>query len=189
MTQRTLPGNYEAERSVIGAILVDPELAVEIFSVLKADDFLDRKHRAIYEACVELDSRSSLIDLVTINAELERSGRLEDAGGLEYLAALTEEIPTASSVKSHMEIVRDKALLRKLLAASNENMREVYESTDDAKTVLDRAETRVFRISESVTTSDFVALKDLVDKGIASFERLRDSQTYITGVPSGFADL
>ena len=189
MNDKTQPSSVEAERSVIGAVLVDSEIAVEVFSTLRPEDYLDRRHRLIFEACLELDARNSVIDLVTVNEELERRGSLQEAGGIEYLTDLAQEIPTTAGVKSHMDIVRDKSLLRKLLKVSNDNIREVYETSDDARALLDRAETRIFRISEGLTSTEFVPLKDLVDKGIATFERLRDAQTYITGTPSGFSEL
>lgn len=189
MKGKNQPSSIEAERSVLGAIIVDPELAVEILSVLTPEDYYDRRHRLIFEACVELDSRNSVIDLVTLDAELKKRGSLEEAGGIEYLADLAQEIPTSSGVHSHVEIIRDKSLLRQLLSVSNENIREVYETSESARAILDRAETRIFRISERLTSAEFVELKDLVDRSIATFERLRDAQTYVTGLASGFSEL
>ena len=189
MAEKQQPRSAEAESSVLGAIIVDPELAVEVFAALRAEDFTDRRHRMIYEACLQLDARNSAIDLVTLNAELDRIGNLEEAGGIDFLSSLAGEIPTASGVRSYVDIVRDKSLLRKLLAASNESIREVYESTDEARTIIDRAETRVFGISEGLTSSEFIPLKDLLERTIETFEKLRDSQDYVTGIPSGFSKL
>src|SRR5512136_2700223 len=120
-----LPKNAEAERSVLGGVLLDEEIAVEVFSRLSADDFSDERNALVFRACASLDSRNVGIDLVTVTEELQRLKWEDSAGGLEYLATLASDIPILGSVLQHAELVREKSLLRKLFSASQLSIGDV----------------------------------------------------------------
>ena len=138
------PSNVEAERSVLGSILLDQEIALEAFARLHYSDFYDRRHTLIYQACRELDSRNSAIDLVTVCEELDDRKWLGECGGEEYVAALTEDIPILSNVIEHIKIVRSKSMLRRLLKTCQDSIREVIQGGEDAAGLIDRTEKRIF---------------------------------------------
>lgn len=183
------PQSLEAERSVLGAMLLDQEIAVEILDTLCAEDFHDRKHRRIFQACRDLDSRNTVLDMVTVSGELERVRMLEEAGGLDYLAALTQDIPFFSSVQEHIRIIRAKSMLRKLLKVSRENITEVLEGTAEPAMILDQAERKILEISESRSRGEFQPLSQLVGAGIEAFEHLMRSKDHVTGLSTGFDQL
>jgi replicative DNA helicase len=179
----------EAERSVLGAVLLDPEMAGELFTRLSAEDFSEERHSLVWRACLLLDSRSTVIDLVTVTDELERQKWLERVGGMEYVASLTADIPILSNVLHYAEIVREKSMLRRLLAASSENVGDVVEGSLSARDIIDRAEKRIFEIGETLVSKDFVAISELVRHGITELENLGAAGSYVTGLSTGFEKL
>lgn len=183
------PRNVEAERSVLSGLLMDPEIAVELFTKLSADDFADERHALVWRACQQLDSRNSVIDLVTVCDELQRMKWLDQAGGVEYVSSITEDIPILSNVLQYAEIVREKSMLRRLLSASQMNMGDVVEGRLPARDIIDRAEKRIFEIGENLVSRDFVPLADLVSTGMADLEKLASAGTFVTGLSTGFESL
>jgi len=183
------PSNVEAERSVLGSILLDQEIALEAFARLNYSDFYDRRHSFIYQACRELDSRNSAIDLVTVCEELADRKWLGECGGEEYVAALTEDIPILSNVIEHIRIVRSKSMLRRLLKTCQDTIREVIQGGEDAAGLIDRTEKRIFEISAQRSEQDFVPLSELVGQSLADLEKLRGSVDGVTGVSTGIDEL
>ena len=182
----TPPSNVEAERSVLGSILLDQEIALEAFARLHWSDFYDRRHTMVYQACRELDARNSAIDLVTVCEELADRKWLGECGGEEYVAALTEDIPILSNVIEHIKIVRSKSMLRRLLKACQDTIREVVQGGEDAAGLIDRTEKRIFEISAERTEKDFVPLSELVGDSLAELEKLRGAVDSVTGISTGF---
>ncbi|MFO8183402.1 MAG: DnaB-like helicase C-terminal domain-containing protein, partial [Candidatus Aegiribacteria sp.] len=183
------PHSPDAEKSVLGAMLLDQELAVESLDALNTPDFFDRKHRMIFQACRELDSRNSVIDMVTVSEELSRKKELEEAGGIDYLASLTDDIPLLSNVLEYVRIIRNKAMLRQLLKVSRENINEVLEGTDDVQKILDTAASKIMAITESSNTGEFKPISQLVSRAIEELEKLRNTKGFVTGLPTGFTAL
>ncbi|MEN8209831.1 MAG: replicative DNA helicase, partial [Candidatus Fermentibacteria bacterium] len=179
----------DAEKSVLGAMLLDQELAVEALDALNSKDFLDRKHRMIFQACRDLDSKNSVTDMVTVGEELQRKKNLEEAGGIEYLASLTDDIPLLSNVLQYIKIIKDKAMLRQLIKVSRENINEVLEGTEDVEIVLDTAASKIMAITEARASGDFKPISQLVSSGIEELEKLRNTKGYVTGLPTGFKKL
>lgn len=189
MTEQTgkkPPYNPEAERSVLGCMLLDQDLAMEALENLRPLDFFDRKHRVIFQACKDLNSNNSELDYVIVSDELKRTQKLAESGGLEYLSTLTADIPLRSNVRKHFEIIKDKSLLRQLLTVSRENIEDVLEEAGDAKYILDNAEKKILAIGDDIMTGEFSPISELVDDGIKSLERLRDTEGYVTGLSTGF---
>jgi replicative DNA helicase len=180
------PSNLEAERSVLGSILLDQEIALEAFARLSATDFYDKRHSLIYQACRELDARNSAIDLVTVCEELADRKWLGECGGEEYVAELTEDIPILSNVIEHVRIVRSKSMLRGLLKACQDTIREVIEGGENAAGLIDRTEKRIFEISAKRAEKDFVPLSELVGESLAEMEKLRGAVDSVTGISTGF---
>lgn len=183
------PHSLDAERSVLGAMLLDQELALEALDSLNTPDFFDRKHRMIFQSCRELDTRNSVIDMVTVSEELHRKKQLEEAGGTEYLSSLTDDIPLLSNVVEYIRIIRDKAMLRQLLKVSRESMTDVIESSEEAGTILDRAAGKVMAITESRSSGEFRPISQLVSRAIEDLEKLRNTKGFVTGLPTGFTEL
>ena len=183
------PHSLDAEKSVLGAMLLDQELAVESLDALNTSDFFDRKHRMIFRACRQLDSRNSIIDMVTASEELSRMKDLEQAGGVEYLASLTDDIPLLSNVLEYIRIIKEKSMLRQLIKVSRESINEVLEGTDEVQTILDTAASKVMAITESRSYGEFKPISQLVSRGIEQLEELRNTKGFVTGLPTGFSSL
>jgi len=183
------PHSLDAEKSVLGAMLLDQELSVEALDGLNTNDFFDRKHRMIFQACRDLDSRNSVTDIVTVGEELSRKKNLEEAGGIEYLASLTDDIPLLSNVLQYIKIIKNKAMLRQLIKVSMENINEVLEGTADVENVLDTAASKIMAITESRASGEFKPISQLVSKGIEELENLRNTKGYVTGLSTGFTEL
>jgi replicative DNA helicase len=186
---RTLPHNLEAERSVLGAILIDNETYNLAAAVISAEAFFRDAHRRIYEKMVALAERSQPIDLVTLKEELERSGELEEVGGPAYVASLLDGVPRSTNVEYYAKIVKEKATLRNLIHASNRILSSAYEADQEADLILDEAEAAVFAVAEDRAKNGFVAMRDLVRESFPKIEKLFEHQSYITGVATHLPDL
>ena len=183
------PQSLDAEKSVLGAMLLDQELTVEALDALHTKDFFDRKHRMIFQACRDLDGKNSVTDMVTVGEELSRKKTLEEAGGIDYLASLTDDIPLLSNVIQYIKIIKDKAMLRQLIKVSRENINEVLEGTEDVEIVLDTAASKIMAITESRASGDFKPISQLVSRGIEELEKLRNAKGFVTGLSTGFKKL
>ncbi len=186
---RIPPQNLEAEVAVLGAILQDSEALLKAIDALRPDHFYKDAHRRIFDAALALFARNEPVDLITLTDELRRRGDLEAVGGGAALAALLEAVPTAANVAYHARIVRDKALLRHLIATATDLVGMGYEDAESVDDLLDLAETRIFAISEDKVSRAFIPVKDILKGTFEHIERLYERQAHITGVPTGFGDL
>jgi replicative DNA helicase len=187
--ERILPHNLEAERSVLGAVLLNNDAFNHATEVIDARDFFRDAHRQIFEAMIALSERSQPIDLVTLKDELTRRARLDDAGGPAYVAALVDGVPRAVNVAYYARIVKEKSTLRSLISASMRILDEAYEAEQDADDLLDRAEEQVFAIAENRIREGFLPLRAIVHQNFDVIEKLHTRGEIVTGVPSGFVDL
>ena len=183
---RPLPHSLEAERSVLGAILIQNEAFNTAAEVIDADDFFREAHRRIFDKMVALSERGLPIDFVTLREELTRSGDLEEAGGAAYISALTDGVPRATNVEHYARIVKEKAVLRSLIRSAGRIMAEAYEAEEEAATVLDRAEQSIFAIAEDQIRKGFVSMRDLAHASFEAIEQAHERKQLITGVPTGF---
>ena len=186
---RALPHNIEAEKAVLGAILVNNENYYRVLENLKPEDFYLNAHRVIYGKMVGLIEKSKAIDLVTIQDELDRSSQLEAAGGITYLASLLDGIPHLVNVDHYIEFIREKSLLRQMVNASNKIMAECFDQAEPAEEILDRAEQSLFNLSEKRIRSGFISVKDMELPATKLLEKLYTEREMITGVATGFRDL
>ena len=186
---RTLPHNLEAEKCVLGAILINNHAFNQAAEVIDAQDFFRDAHRRIFEKMVGLTDRSQPIDLVTLKDELVRSNELDDVGGPAYISALTDGVPRSANVEHYARIVKEKSTLRQLIQSANEVLGRAYDAELDADDLLDEAERSIFQIAEHRMRSGFVPLSQLVDSGYQILEQLQHSRNVVTGVPTGFVDL
>jgi replicative DNA helicase len=187
--ERTLPHNLEAERSVLGAILIHNDAINSAAQVIDSRDFFRDAHRRIWDKMVALSERSLPIDYVTLKEELGRTGELEEVGGPAYITALVDGVPRSTNVEQYARIVKEKAVLRSLIFSANRIITSAYDAEEDPDTLLDGAERAIFEIAEGRIRQGFVPLKDLVHGSFAAIEKLQQHKGMVTGVPTGFVDL
>ena len=156
---RTLPHNLEAERSVLGAILIDNEAFNIAAAMIDAKAFFRDAHRRIFERMLDLVERSQPIDLVTLKEELERGGDLEEVGGPAYIASLVDGVPRSTNVEYYAQIVKEKATLRNLIFSANKILANAYEADQEADLILDEAESAIFAVAEDRIKSGFVSMR------------------------------
>ena len=186
---RPLPHNLEAERSVLGAILIHNDAFNAAAEVLSPRDFFRDAHRRIFEKMVQLSERGNAIDLVTLKEELSRSGELDEVGGPAYIAALVDGLPHATNVEYYARIVREKSTLRNLIFSANKILATAYEGAEEPNQILDDAEQSIFAIAEDRVRAGFVSMRTLAHSSFEAIERAHERKQLVTGVPSGFADL
>jgi replicative DNA helicase len=187
--ERTLPHNIDAEKAVLGAILVNNENYYRVMESLKPGDFYLDSHRVIYRKMVDLIEKSKAIDLVTIQDELDRSSQLEAAGGIAYLASLLDGVPHLVNVDHYIEFIRERSLLRQMINATNKIMAECFDQAEPAEEILDRAEQALFDLSEKRMRIGFVSVKEMELPAARLLEKLAKEREMITGVATGFRDL
>jgi len=189
MSDRTLPHNLEAEKSVLGAILINNHAFNQAAEVIDAADFFRDAHRRIFEKMIVLTDRNEPVDLVTLKDELTRSNEIDDVGGPAYISALTDGVPRSANIEYYAKIVKEKSTLRKLIQTSNDVLIRAYDAEEDADDLLDHAERSIFQIAENRMRAGFVRVSELVDSGYQLIEKLQEHRGLVTGVPSGFVDL
>jgi replicative DNA helicase len=187
--ERTLPHNLEAEKSVLGAILIHNEAFNHAAELIDSRDFFRDAHRRIFDKMVALSERNDAIDLVTLKEELARAGELDEVGGPAYIASLADGVPRSANVEHYARIVKEKATLRNLIHSANKILAEAYHGEDDADLILDGAEKAIFEIAEDRIREGFTPLRDLVQSSFATIEKLQQHKGLVTGVPTGFVDL
>jgi replicative DNA helicase len=187
--ERTLPHNLEAEKSVLGAILIHNDAFNHAAELIDSADFFRDAHRRIFDKMIALSERGDAIDLVTLKDELQRSSELEEVGGPAYIASLADGVPRSANVEHYARIVKEKATLRNLIHSANRILSTAYEAEQDADLILDDAEKAIFEIAEDRIREGFVPLRDLVQSSFATIEKLQQHKGMVTGVPTGFVDL
>jgi replicative DNA helicase len=189
VAERTLPHNLEAEKSVLGAILIHNEAFDQATELIDAPDFFREAHRRIFNCMIALSERGHAIDFVTLKEELSRTGGLDDVGGPAYIAALADGVPRSANVEYYARIVKEKSTLRNLIHSANKILAEAYEAEQEPDVLLDEAERSIFAIAEDRIRAGFIPLRDLVQSSFATIEKLQQTKGAITGIPSGFHDL
>lgn len=183
------PQQIEAEQSLLGGILIDSDGLPSALEILRGDEFYRDSHRIIFRAIVDLYERNEPVDLVTTASVLAERNQLEGVGGAPYLATLTEMVPSAANVAAYAKIVSDKALMRRLIQASNEISAWGYGGGKNVEEILDIAEASIFAITENRIRNSYSSIKDVVKKNIETIERFQEYREMVTGVPSHYADL
>jgi len=187
--ERTLPHNLEAERSVLGAILVHNDAFNMAAQVIDSGDFYRDAHRRIFDKMVQLNERNQAIDFVTLKEELARAGEIDEVGGPAYVASLADGVPRATNVEYYARIVKEKATLRNLIFAANKILTNAYEADQESDLILDEAESSIFAVADDRLKAGFVPMRELVKESFPKIEQLFEQKRLITGVPTGFVDL
>jgi len=175
MQSQTPPSAPEAERSVLGSLLLDKNAMTKIADILEPEDFYHDHHRFIFEACRDCFLKSEPIDLVTIATKLQAKNKLEVVGGPEFLAELQNEVPIATHIFQYAQIVRHRSTLRKLIDAGREITALGYDSEKNVEELLEEAERRVFSISQSFIQDRFIHIKDILTKSYENFCEIHEN--------------
>ncbi len=186
---RGLPASLDAERSILGAILLDNFAYNQAAESLRPDDFSLDSHRRIYSRMVELSETSRPIDLITLTEELGRHKEVEAVGGVAYITSLTDGVPRRPNIEHYVRIVKDKAMLRGLIHAANGAIARALEQSETADEVLDAAETSIFRLSDDRLGRGFVGVNEIVRDSFGSIDALYQRGQRITGLATHYEDL
>jgi replicative DNA helicase len=188
MSRRVLPHNLDAEAGVLGGVLLRNEVLTQL-DTIEVEDFYDHKHKVVFQAIRNLEATARPIDVVTLENEIAKSGKLEAIGGVAFLGELTLRVPTADNVVAYAEIVTDKHQARKLMLAAGEISERGYEDGLEVRDYLDDAEAKIFEVTQRRDKSGPEPLKGLVKKVFSSLDERFKAEGGITGVPTGFSDL
>ncbi|MGE3278617.1 MAG: replicative DNA helicase [Candidatus Altimarinota bacterium] len=185
------PNSEQAERAVLGSVIIDSKSLVKIADLLKAEDFYYDKHAKIYEVYIDLFNSHSPIDLMTINAKLSDGKLLEKIGGISFVAALAEDVPTASHIYEYAMIVKTKSTLRKLITVGDEIKGLGYQEDEKVDELLDKAEQALFNVTQTLIVNTFAHVKDILSQRYEEFAMLHEEKDpdKVTGVKTGFRDL
>jgi replicative DNA helicase len=189
LAQRLPPQSLEAEVSVLGGILLENEAFNRVLEVLGEEDFYRESHRKIFSALIQLYEHNEPADLITLSEVLKKRNALEDVGGVEYLNSLVNGVPTAANISYYAKIIKEKAILRKLINRATEIVSLGYEGAGDIDDFLDQAERSIFEISEDRVRPSFYPIKDIIKASFRTIEKLYEKRQLITGVPTGFTKL
>src|SRR5215467_1643121 len=186
--ERGLPSSIESERSILGAILLDNSVCNQAIEMLRREEFFLDSHRRIYEKMVALSERSVPIDLVTLSEELRRTSEFEQVGGATYIASLIDGVPRTDTIEHYARLVKSKAMLRRLISASNQIIARCVEEEDEAPTIVDEAERLIFQIAEDSVRQGFRPVGEIARRRLEQIEQMAGRPEMITGVPTGFTD-
>src|SRR6202046_5636398 len=187
--ERPLPNNLEAERSILGAILLDNHALNAAIEKIRSEDFFLSQHRQIFERMIQLGEKQQAIDVVTLMEDLSRRGELEAAGGIAYLSQLADGLPHVTNVEHYARIVKEKAILRGLIHSAAAIQEEALAGADDADAILDRAERKIFELAEDRVRAGLIGIKDLVKDGFERLEKIFSEGRRITGLATGYPGL
>lgn len=187
--KRTLPHNLEAEQSVIGAMLMDEEAIFAVMEILKSEDFYGRQYALLFEAITDLYNDGKPADLVTVQERLMEKGAPPEISSIDFLRDLFNNLPTSANAKYYAGIVRDKAILRRMIRNNDEINKLCYEGKESTESILDQAEREVFHLARSGTARDYVPVQQIVLDVIEQIEAAARNGGCVTGIPTGFVDL
>lgn len=188
LPQKSLPHNADAERAVIGAILTENSHLHRVLSVITPEDFYIESHQKIMHKIVEMANKGEKIDILTLSEELENSGELKSVGGTSYISSLLDGVPKSLNIDSYVNIIKEKALTRRLILSSLKIARSGLEGVGDPDELLDLAQHEIFEVSEQRVKQGFVEIKKVVQETVDYIEALSKRGELISGIPTGFKD-
>jgi len=185
---RTMPESLEAEAAVLGSMMLDPECIGDVVQKIRTEAFYRLEHQMMFDAIVALwEKKDNDFDLVLLRDELKKRGQHDEVGGPEYLEKIANSVPSSANVEHYVQIVKEKQMLRELIAAAGEVMTDAFETAGDVGNKLDRAEQKIFNVTQKKITGTAVAIKDLLTQAFESIEK-REGH-HVTGLATGFREL
>ncbi len=188
-TERIPPHNDDAEKSVLGAILIDPEAWYKVSGKIKAEDFYSNAHKEIYSAMLSLNAKGQPIDVVTVAEELKSRKALDAAGGRAYVAQLSGEVPTSANAAQYADIIADKAILRRLIKSSSNIVENCYKENIESNVLLDTAESTIYDIAQKRQTTDYSKVQDVLALNIENIKQAEANGHQLPGLKTGYIDL
>ena len=189
ITNRIIPYNAEAEKSVIGSILMDRECLATVIEHVRAGDFYDPRNAEIFDAIMDLFNMDSPMDIITVAEQLRHKGTFDNVGGEVYLAEVASSVSTSANVRYYAKIVSEYSLRRKLITVSNEISGMAYDGNEQIEKLLDISEQKIFDVSENKNMSGFMGIRDLLSQSFAHVSEIAANPNNITGIPTGFTKL
>ncbi len=189
MIERIPPHNEEAERSVLGAAMLNKEVLFDILEEVKEDDFYNESHKEIFRAIWELYRKNSAVDMLTVCEELKSRHSLDMVGGRAYIATLTAEVPATANGKEYAKIVAEKAVMRQMIRTSEDITEKGYEGKMETREILDYAESGIFKIAQMRQKNDYTKIQDVLLENLRIIDAAAQNKDKITGIPTGFHDL
>ena len=186
---RVPPQNIDAERSVLGALMLDKDAIIKVANLMRIGDFYKDDHNLIYEAMLELYEKRDPIDVLSLSNRLEEKNKLEKIGGSSYLTGLVNSVPSSSNVEHYAKVVQKQSTLRKLITGSSEIVELGYKEEEDVEKLLDTAEQKLFGVSQKYIKQDFVSIKSILETAFNRIDELHKGGNKLRGIPSGFPDL
>lgn len=183
------PQNIEAERSVLGSLMLDKDAIIKVANLIRIGDFYKDDHNMIYEAMVELYEKREPIDVLSLSNRLEEKNQLDKVGGSSYLTSLVNSVPSSSNVEHYAKVVQKKSTLRKLITASGEITEMGYKESEDVEKILDEAEQKLFSVSQKYIKQDFISIKSILESAFNRIDELHKGDHKLRGIPCGFPDL
>ena len=187
--KKTPPHSLEAEKTVLGGILVNNESLNVVLSVITPEDFYKEAHQRIIERIAGLVDKGQPVDLLTLSEEMARAGLLEEIGGMSYLSALMDGVPKSLNVEYYAQIIKEKALLRRLILSSAKIISASYEQKDEADDLLNEAQAAIIEVADQRIRPGFIPVRSLTGPTLDMIQKLSERKEAVTGVPSGFRSL
>lgn len=187
--KKTPPHSIEAEKTVLGGVLVNNKNLNVVLSIISLEDFYKEANRKILEKITLLVDKGVPVDLLSLSEELQKAGYLEEVGGASYLSSLMDGVPKSLNIEYHTQIIKEKALLRRLILSSAKIISSSYEQKEDADQLLDAAQAAIADVAEQRIKTGFIPMKMLTEPVLEMIETLRDRHEAVTGIPTGFRDL
>jgi replicative DNA helicase len=187
--KKTPPHSMEAEKTVLGGILVNDKNLNVVLSIISSQDFYKEANREILEKIITLVDKGIPVDLLSLSEELQRAGTLQEVGGAAYLSSLMDGVPKSLNIEYHAQIIKEKSLLRRLILSSAKIISSSYEQKEDADQLLDEAQAAIIEVAEQRIKPGFVQVGALTEPTLEMVRMLHERKETVTGVPTGFRDL
>ncbi|MDL1971924.1 MAG: replicative DNA helicase [Deltaproteobacteria bacterium] len=186
--QKVLPQNIEAEQSVLGGILIDNEALPKVLEIIEPNDFYRDNHKKIFLAFLELFENNIPLDIITVTELLQKKGELTNIGGATYLASLVDSVPTTANITHYAKIIKEKSILRSLIAKATDIVNLGFEASEDVAEILDKAEEVIFSITQQRIQTSYYSIKEIIKQTFETIEELSSKKDSVTGIPTGFVD-
>lgn len=183
------PNDIEAEQAVLGSMLLDGDAVADAVEILTPEDFYREENKLIFSAMLGLYAKSEPVDMITVKDELVSLGKLEVCGGLEYIAELSDKVPTTANADKYIKIVEEKSILRSLIKMSNELIDLGYDQTHEVDEVVEQAEKKVFDLVKNRNQRSYASIQQVLVETFAEIEKLYNQKEAITGIPTDFIEL
>jgi len=183
------PQNIDAEKSVLGALMLDKDAIIRVANLIRLGDFYKDIHNLIYETMLDLYEKREPIDVLSLSNRLEEKGQLDAIGGSSYLATLVNTVPSSSNVSHYAKVVQKKSTLRKLIETASEIVELGYHEEEDVDKLLDQAEQKLFAVSQKYIKQDFVPIRSILEAAFNRIDELHKGDHQLRGIPTGYTDL